>query len=101
MRSPRVIYGVVAGLLVVAGVLLPRFLADRSSPELGETVVVPAGSSTTPTPTPTPTPPRTPPSSKPTVPSTTGAEPVAPPPAQTAGPDDDDDGVDDPDDDDG
>jgi hypothetical protein len=89
MRSPRVIYGVVAGLLVVAGFLLPRYLADRSSPELGDTVVVPAGSNTTPTPT------------RPTVTSTTGAEPVSPPPAETAGQDDDDDGVDDPDDDDG
>jgi hypothetical protein len=93
MRSPRVIYGVVAGLLVVAGFLLPRYLADRSSPELGDTVVVPAGSSTTLTPEPTPT--------GPTVTSTTGAEPVSPPPAGTAGQDDDDDGVDDPDDDDG
>ena len=97
MRSPRVIYGVVAGLLVVAGFLLPRYLADRSSPELGDTVVVPAGSSTTPTPKPTPT--TTP--TRPTVTSTTGAEPVSPPPAKTAGQDDDDDGVDDPDDDDG
>lgn len=97
MRSPRVIYGVVAGLLVVAGFLLPRYLAERSSPELGGTVVVPAGSSTTPTPTPAPT--ATP--SKPTATSTTGAEPVSPPPARTAGPDDDDDLVDDPDDDDG
>jgi hypothetical protein len=97
MRSPRVIYGVVAGLLVVAGFLLPRYLADRSSPELGDTVVVPAGSSTTPAPKPTPTPTPT----RPTVTSTTGAEPVSPPPARTAGQDDDDDGVDDPDDDDG
>lgn len=95
MRSPRVIYGVVAGLLVVAGFLLPRYVAERSSPELGETVVVPAGSSTTPTPTPTARP------SKPTATSTTGAEPVSPPPAKTAGQDDDDDLVDDPDDDDG
>lgn len=95
MRSPRVIYGVVAGLLVVAGFLLPRYLAERSSPELGGTVVVPAGSSTTPTPAPTATP------TKPTATSTTGAEPVSPPPARTAGPDDDEDLVDDPDDDDG
>ncbi|MEI8413026.1 MULTISPECIES: hypothetical protein [unclassified Kribbella] len=95
MRSPRVIYGVVAGLLVAAGFLLPRYLAERSSPELGGTVVVPAGSSTTPTPAPTATP------TKPTATSTTGAEPVSPPPARTAGPDDDDDLVDDPDDDDG
>ncbi|WP_165549988.1 hypothetical protein [Kribbella speibonae] len=91
MRSPRVIYGVVAGVLVVAGFVLPRYLAGRSAPELGDTVVVPAPSSTarsTPTPS-TPTP-------RPTV---TGASPVAPPPARTAGVDDDDDGVDDPDDD--
>ena len=100
MRSPRVVYGVVAGALVVAGVLLPRFLADRSSPELGETVVVPVGSSTTPTPTPTPPSTPTPTPGRPAVTNTTGAEPVSPPPAQTAGPDDDD-GVDDPDDDDG
>jgi hypothetical protein len=99
MRSPRLIYGVVAGLLVVAGFLLPRYLADRSSPDLGDTVLVPAGSSTTPAPRPTPTPTPTP--TRPTVTSTTGAEPVSPPPAETAGQDDDDDGVDDPDDDDG
>ena len=86
MRSPRVIYGVVAGVLVVAGFVLPRYLAGRSAPELGDTVVVPAPASTAPsTPTPTPT--------------VTGASPVAPPPARTAGVDDDDDGVDDPDDD--
>ena len=45
MRSPRVIYGVVAGVLVVAGFVLPRYLAGRSAPELGDTVVVPAPSS--------------------------------------------------------
>jgi hypothetical protein len=86
MRSPRVIYGVVAGVLVVAGFVLPRFLAGRSAPELGDTVVVPASTIT----------PSTVPS---TSPMTTGASPVSPPPARTAGVDDDDDGVDDPDDD--
>ena len=87
MRSPRVIYGVVAGVLVVAGFVLPRYLAGRSAPELGDTVVVPA-SSITPTPVPS------------TSPTTgTGASPVTPAPARTAGVDDDDDGVDDPDDD--
>jgi hypothetical protein len=86
MRSPRVIYGVVAGVLVVAGFVLPRFLAGRSAPELGDTVVVPA-STITPSPVPS------------TSPTTTGASPVSPPPARTAGVDDDDDGVDDPDDD--
>ncbi|RZT27657.1 hypothetical protein EV649_1428 [Kribbella sp. VKM Ac-2569] len=86
MRSPRVIYGVVAGVLVVAGFVLPRYLAGRSAPELGDTVVVPA-STVTPTPAPSISPP------------TTGASPVSPAPARTAGVDDDDDGVDDPDDD--
>lgn len=90
MRSPRVIYGVVAGVLVVAGFVLPRYLAGRSAPELGDTVVVPAPSSV----------PSTTPSSKPTTtPTATGASPVSPAPARTAGVDDDDDGVDEPDDD--
>ncbi|MEV0287626.1 MULTISPECIES: hypothetical protein [unclassified Kribbella] len=105
MRSPRVVYGVVAGVLVVAGFVLPRYLAERSSPELGETVVVPVSSTTKPTtdpstPTPTPTV-RPTPTAKPTVGGTTGAEPVSPGPARSAGDDDDDDLVDDPDDDDG
>ncbi len=88
MRSPRVIYGVVAGVLVVAGFVLPRYLAGRSAPELGDTVVVPA-STVTPTPVPVDRPPTT----------SKGASPVSPAPARTAGVDDDDDGVDDPDDD--
>jgi hypothetical protein len=87
MRSPRVIYGVVAGVLVVAGFVLPRYLAGRSAPELGDTVVVPAS-----TVTPTSSPSTSPTTSK-------GASPVSPAPARTAGVDDDDDGVDDPDDD--
>ncbi|WP_165546771.1 hypothetical protein [Kribbella soli] len=87
MRSPRVIYGVVAGVLVVAGFVLPRYLAGRSAPELGDTVVVPAS-----TVTPTPVPSTSPTTGK-------GASPVSPAPARTAGVDDDDDGVDDPDDD--
>jgi hypothetical protein len=98
MGSPRVIYGVVAGVLAVAGFLLPRYLAERSSPELGDTVVVPVASTGPPTPTPTPTPGPTP---TPTVTSTTGAQPVSPAPARSAGQDDDDDGVDEPGDDDG
>ncbi|MFI6829544.1 hypothetical protein ACIBG5_20800 [Kribbella sp. NPDC050241] len=57
MRSPRLIYGLVAGVLVVAGFLLPRYLADRSQPELGDTVVVPAATSpSTPPPTANPRP---------------------------------------------
>jgi len=102
MRSPRVVYGVVAGVLVVAGIVLPRYLAERSSPELGETVVVPVSStSQPPTPVPTPRVTPTPTAGKPTVGTTTGAEPVSPGPARSAGDDDDDDLVDDPDDDDG
>ncbi|MGW1346893.1 hypothetical protein ACWCOV_37975 [Kribbella sp. NPDC002412] len=104
MRSPRVVYGFVAGVLVVAGFVLPRYLAERSSPELGETVVVPVSSTaqpTTPTSSPTPTVAPKPTPAKPTVGGTTGAEPVSPAPARSAGDDDDDDLVDDPDDDDG
>jgi hypothetical protein len=98
MRSPRLIYLAVALVLVVAGFALTNYLADRSSPGLGETVVIPAGSSTTLSPTPTPTP-------KPgpgLPPSTVGADPVTPAPPRTAGDDDDkdDDGIDDPLDDD-
>jgi len=89
MRSPRLIYLAVAVVLAVAGFALTQYLADRSSPGLGETVVVPAGSSAS-------TPPVTPkPSPVPTktgaVPTKTGADPVSPAPPRTAGDDDDDD----------
>ncbi|WP_433009521.1 hypothetical protein [Kribbella sp. CA-294648] len=90
MRSPRVVYGVVAAILAVAGFVLPRYLADRSAPELGETVVVPAGASgNAPTP---PTP------STPAIGTTEpGAVRVTPAPVRTAGDDDDsDDGIEDP-----
>lgn len=81
MRSPRVVYGVVAAILAVAGFVLPRYLADRSAPELGETVVIPAtpGASVTPS---------APPSAGPTEP---GADPVSPGQPRTAGDDDRDD----------
>lgn len=103
MRSPRLIFAVVAGVLVLAGFLLPRYLADRSRPDLGETVVVPASTSS-----PTTTPPtRTPPTRSPatTTPPPTrattgpGADPVSPGEARSAGQDDEDDPTDDPDDD--
>ncbi|MFG1622083.1 hypothetical protein [Kribbella sp. NPDC049227] len=98
MRSPRLIYGLVAGVLVVAGFVLPRYLAGRSQPELGDTVVVPAATSpSTPPPTVNPRPTAPPPSVTPGQ----GAEQVSPAPARTAGDDDDDDLGDDPDDDDG
>lgn len=85
MRASRVVYGVVAGVLVVAGVVLPRYLANRSVPDLGGTVVVPAQSGPS---TQTPVPPP--------VTTSNGAGQVSPPPARTAGVDDDD-GPDDPD----
>lgn len=90
MRSPRLIYLAVAVVLAVAGFALTQYLADRSSPGLGDTVVVPAGGTSTLTPTPTPTPTVAPPS-KP------GADPVTPGSPRTAGDDDDkdDDGLDD------
>jgi hypothetical protein len=103
MRSPRLIYGLVAGVLVVAGFVLPRYLAGRSQPELGDTVVVPAATSpSTPPPTtnPRPTTPPRPSTPPPSVTPGQGAEQVSPAPARTAG-DDDDDLGDDPDDDDG
>jgi hypothetical protein len=85
MRSPRLIYLAAAAVLAVAGFVLTQYLADRSAPGLGETVVVPAGSTVAPTPTPTVGPP------------STGAEPVSPAHPRTAGDDDDrdDDGIDD------
>lgn len=85
MRSPRLIYLAVAVVLAVAGFVLTQYLADRSSPGLGETVVVPAGSTVSP-PTPTVTPS-----------SSSGAAPVSPADPRTAGDDDDrdDDGIDD------
>lgn len=109
MRSPRLIYLAVAVVLSVTGFALTRFLADRSSPGLGETVIIPAGSSdattpTTPRPTTGPTTPR--PSAVPTMPRTAprpsaaptkpGADPVRPaaPPAAGDDDDDDDDGAD-------
>ena len=108
MRSPRLIYLAVAVVLSVTGFALTRFLADRSSPGLGETVIIPAGSSdaTTPTtpqpssvPTTPPTGPTTPrPSTVPSMPRTAstaptkpGADPVRPVAPPTAGDDDDDD----------
>jgi hypothetical protein len=87
MRSPRLIYLAVAVVLAVAGFALTQYLADRSSPGLGDTVVVvPAGSGTASSPSPTVAPP-----SKP------GADPVTPGSPRTAGDDDDkdDDGIDD------
>ncbi|WP_040456401.1 hypothetical protein [Kribbella catacumbae] len=86
MRSPRVVYGVVAVVLAVAGFVLPRYL-DRSAPELGETVVIPAGAPGTPTTTPT-------------SPPEPGAGLVPPASPRTAGQDDPDDDADDLDDDD-
>jgi hypothetical protein len=84
-----VVYGIVAAILAVAGFVLPRYLADRSAPELGETVVVPAGASAN-----GPTPP------VPSAPAGTpdpGAGRVSPAPVRTAGDDDDsDDGIEDP-----
>jgi hypothetical protein len=81
-----VVYGVVAAILAVAGFVLPRYLADRSAPELGETVVVPAGAQGN-----TPTPSTTTGTPEP------GAGAVSPAPIRTAGDDDDsDDGTDDP-----
>ncbi|NIK58621.1 hypothetical protein [Kribbella shirazensis] len=97
MRSPRLIFAVVAGVLVLTGFLLPRYLADRSRPDLGETVVVPASTST-----PTPTPPASPTTGPPTPTRATtgpGADPVSPGEARSAGQDDEDDPTDDPDDD--
>lgn len=79
MRSPRVVYGVVAAILAVAGFVLPRYLADRSAPELGETVVISPGASVTPSTTP---------SAGSTEP---GADPVSPGQPRTAGDDDRDD----------
>lgn len=89
MRSPRVVYGVVAVVLAVAGFVLPRYLADRSSPELGETVVIPASTTTSPRPSPTATGTPEP-----------GAGLVPPASPRTAGQDDPDDDADDLDDDD-
>ena len=89
MRSPRVVYGLVAVVLAVAGFVLPRWLAEQSGPELGETVVVTPG---------TAGPTAQPPSTRPTGP---GARPVSPAPVQTAGDDGDDDADDDEPDDDG
>ncbi len=91
MRSPRLIYLAVAVVLAVAGFALTQYVAGRSSPGLGDTVVVPAGSSAS-------VPPQSPPSSPPTVaPSKPGADPVTPGSPRTAGDDDDrdDDGIDD------
>ncbi len=90
MRSPRVVYGVVAVVLAVAGFVLPRYLADRSAPELGETVVVPTPVAAQPTPTPTVAPPS----------EDDGADEVPPASPRTAGQDDPDDDADDLDDDD-
>ena len=87
MRSPRLIYLAVAVVLAVAGFALTQYVAGRSSPGLGDTVVVPAGSSAS-----------VPPQSPPTVaPSKPGADPVTPGSPRTAGDDDDrdDDGIDD------
>ncbi|WP_344177168.1 hypothetical protein [Kribbella lupini] len=85
MRSPRLIYLAVAVVLAVAGFALTQYVAGRSSPGLGDTVVVPAGSSASVPPPTTATP------SKP------GADPVTPGSPRTAGDDDDrdDDGIDD------
>ncbi|GAB3946867.1 hypothetical protein GCM10029976_075140 [Kribbella albertanoniae] len=82
------VYGLVAVVLAVAGFVLPRWLAEQSGPELGETVVVTPGTAG-----PTAQPPSTRP--RPTAP---GAGPVSPAPVRTAG-DDVDDGPDDTDDD--
>jgi hypothetical protein len=97
MRSPRLIYLAVAVVLAVAGFALTQYLADRSSPGLGDTVVVvPAGSGTAAPPSPSASPS---PSLSPTAgpPSTPGADPVTPGSPRTAGDDDDkdDDGIDD------
>ncbi|WBQ06579.1 hypothetical protein [Kribbella sp. CA-293567] len=102
MRSPRVVYGLVAAMLAVAGFVLPRYLADRSVPDLGDTVVIPAGSSASVPPGGPPT--AGPPTAGPTTvdPTLPGADPVSPRPARTAGDDDRDDAddLDDLDDDD-
>lgn len=86
MRSPRLIYLAVALVLAVAGFALTQYLGGRSSPGLGDTVVVPAGSSVPQSPG-TPT----------VAPSKPGADPVTPGSPRTAGDDDDqdDDGIDD------
>ncbi|MGC4936552.1 hypothetical protein [Kribbella sp. DT2] len=93
MRSPRLVYLAVAVVLAVAGFALTQYLAGRSTPGLGDTVVVPAGSSVTPPPSGTP--PTAGPSTAP--PSKPGADPVTPGTPRTAGDDDDqdDDGIDD------
>lgn len=93
MRSPRLIYLAVAVVLAVAGFVLTQYLADRSSPGLGETVVIPAGSTATPGTTTSPTPSTT---ARPTA-GPSGANPVSPANPRTAGDDDDrdDDGIDD------
>lgn len=91
MRSPRLIYLAGAAVVLVAGLALTDWLTGRSVPDLGDGVVEPAGApaSSTPRPTPTTTTPRT----APTVRASTGAVPVSPAPARTAGQDDDlDDG---------
>jgi hypothetical protein len=84
MRSPRLIYLAVAAVLAVAGFVLTQYLADRSSPGLGDTVVVPVGSTSTPT-------------TRPSTSPSHGADPVSPGHPRTAGDDDDrdDDGIDD------
>lgn len=86
MRSPRLIYLAAAAVVLVAGLALTNWLTDRSVPDLGDGVVTPAGTSATPTPRTTPT-----------TSGSTGAVPVSPAPARTAGRDDDldDDGLDD------
>jgi hypothetical protein len=84
MRSPRLIYLAVAVVLAVAGFALTQYVADRSSPGLGDTVVVPASGASSQPPTVRPT-------GKP------GADPVTPGSPRTAGDDDDkdDDGIED------
>ncbi|GAA0604501.1 hypothetical protein HPO96_18115 [Kribbella sandramycini] len=74
------VYGVVAAVLAAVGLFLPKWLADRSGPELGETVVITPGSAR-----PTTGPPA----------AERGAGQVSPAPVRTAG---DDDGPDDNDD---
>ncbi|ADB29394.1 hypothetical protein Kfla_0270 [Kribbella flavida DSM 17836] len=99
MRSPRLVYLAVVLVLAVGGFALTRYLADRSSPGLGETVVVPAGSGVSVPPRSPGTPPATAPTTAPptTAPTTPGADPVAPGSPRTAGENDDrdDDGIDD------
>ncbi|MGH3372395.1 MAG: hypothetical protein ACRDPR_20605, partial [Nocardioidaceae bacterium] len=106
MRSPRLIYLAVAAVLVVAAFALTDYIADRSAPGLGDEVIIPVGSTSSPTPstppsavpspTPTPTAVLTPtPTAGPTpTRRVTEALPVSPQPVPTAG-DDDDDGIDD------